>query len=171
MLFRYCPYNPIGSNLRLKTLIMKRAYLVVLAALLSVCTISCGKSGGKSTTPPDNKSKSVLIKITVNPVIDSDHGSFTGSILGLLPNSGYATWKVNGVTRTSEDVIAFTTTDLKNGVITLESTANVNSVNLSVSGVTVSQAFTVLVEPTINGKADSSVSIPVTSTMQRSFTY
>ncbi|HTI89235.1 MAG TPA: hypothetical protein VL727_01550 [Puia sp.] len=150
---------------------MKRTYLVVFAALLSVCTISCGKSGGKATTPPDNKSKSFSVKITVSPVIDSDHGSFTGSALALLPNSGYATWKVNGVTRTAENNIVFTTTDLKNGVITLETTANVNSVNLDVSGVTVSQPFTVLVAPTINGTADSIVSIPVTSTMQRSFTY
>ena len=171
MLFRYCLCNPIGPNLRLKTLIMKNFFLIVFVALLSLCTISCGKSGGGNTTPPADKSKSVLIKITVNPVIDNNHGSFGGSIFALLPNSGYATWKVNGVTRTGENTIAFTSTDLKNGVITLETTANVNSASLDVSGVTISTPFTVLVEPTINGKADSSVSIPVTSTMQRDFTY
>ncbi|HEY4290212.1 MAG TPA: hypothetical protein VGN00_24090 [Puia sp.] len=71
---------------------------------------------------------------------------------------------MNGVTRTNETDIAFTMTDLKNGSITLETTANVSSAYLSLSGVTVSQPHTVLVQPTINGKADSSVSIPVTST-------
>jgi hypothetical protein len=136
-------------------------------------TISCSKSGGgnSNNTTPDNKTKSVLIKITVSPVLDDNHGSFTRSILGLLPNSGHATWKVNGVTRTGEDGISFATTDLKNGVITLESTANVNSAYLDASGVTIATPFTVVVAPTINGKTDSTVSIPVTRTMQRSFTY
>jgi len=152
---------------------MKSIYLVVFVALLSVNTISCGKSGGGSgtNTTPDNKTKSVLIKITVNPVPGNNTGSFAGNVSALLPNSADATWKVNGVTRTSENVIAFTTTDLKNGIITLETTANVSSAYLSISGVTATQPFTVVVAPTINGTADSTVSIPVTSTMQRSFTY
>ena len=152
---------------------MKSIFSVVFVAFLSVCTISCGKSGGGNgnNTTPDNKTKSVLIKITVSPVPGANTGSFVGSVLALLPNSGYATWKVNGVTRTSETSIAFTTTDLQNGIITLETTANVSSASLNVSGVTATQPFTVLVAPTINGTADSTVSIPVTSTMQRSFTY
>jgi len=150
---------------------MKSSILVVFVALLSVCTLSCGKSGGNGNTTPVNKSKSVFIKITVNPVPGTNTGSFVGSVLALLPNSGYATWKVNGVTRTNENNIAFTTTDLQNGIITLETTANVSSANLDVSGVTATQPFTVVVAPTINGTADSTVSIPVTSTMQRSFTY
>ena len=151
---------------------MKSIFPVVFVALLSVCTLSCGKSGGGNNTTPVNKSKSVLIKITVNPVPGDNQGSFAGNVSALLPNSGYATWKVNGVTRTNENNISFTTTDLKNGIITLETTASVNSAYLSISGVTVSQyPFTVLIAPTINGTADSTLSIPVTATMQRSFTY
>lgn len=149
---------------------MKNVFLVLSTAFLFTGISSCKKSGGGGSPAP--VTKSVLIKITVAPGIVPNQGSFTGAVNALLPNSGFATWKVNGTVRANENTIAFTQTDLQSGVITLETTANVTSVNLDVSGVTVPQnPFNVTVLPTINGVSQTAVSIPVTSTMTRDFTY
>lgn len=151
---------------------MKRSSLVVIAALLTVGSISCKKSGSKNT-PPNTKSESVLIKITLTPVPGGAvKGDFDAAVYALLPNSQYATWKVNNVTRNNETTLTFTQADFQNGVLTLETTANVTAAYLSMGGITTAPyPYTVLVEPTINGKADSTSTISVTNTFTRDLTY
>jgi len=148
---------------------MNRIITVITAVLLITGAFSCKKSssGGSNNTPT---TKTVVIKITLSPVPGSNQGSFTGACNALLPNQNFATWKVNGVVRSSENTIAFTASDFQNGALTLETTAAVTSANLSMSGVTTAQyPFTVVYTATVNGKANDPVTIPVTSTMTRSF--
>lgn len=141
-----------------------------MTALLISGAISCKKSsdGGNNNTTPD--AKTVVIKITLSPAPGANQGSFTGAVNAILPNQNLATWKVNDVLRSNETTIAFTAADFKNGILTLESTAAVTVTNLTVSGITTSQyPFNAAVQWTLNGKANDPVTIPVTSTMTRSF--
>lgn len=154
-----------------KTLTMKKIIAVLATVLLISGAISCKKSsdGGNSNTG----TKTVVITLTLSPVPGSNQGSFSGAANAVLPGSqGLATWKVNGVLRANESTISFSAADFQSGVLKLETTAAVTSANLSIGGVTTSQyPFNVIVQPTINGKASDPLTIPVTSTMQRSFTY
>lgn len=144
-----------------------------MAAFLSVFSISCSKGGGSHNNNPGSKSESVSFKITLTPTPGGGlKGDFDGAFNALLPNSQYATWKINGVVRTNETTIAITQADFQNGVITLEPTANVTAANLSLGGSTTAQyPYTVLIEPTINGKADTALTIPVTNTFDRELKY
>jgi len=141
-----------------------------MSVLLISGAISCKKSsdGGNNNTGSD--AKTVVIKITLSPVPGTNQGSFSGAVNALLPNSNFATWKVNDVLRSNETTIAFSASDFKNGILTLETTAAVTIANLSVSGVTTSQyPYNAVVQWTLNGKSNDPVNIPVTSTMTRSF--
>jgi hypothetical protein len=159
--------------LRLKFLTMKRILSIAVAATLSFGIFSCKKSsGGDSPGNTTPAGKTVLIKITLSPAVLPQNADFSGAVNGLLPNSSIATWKVNGVTRTSETTIAFSQADFKSGVITFETTAPIRNANLAVNGLVVGQtSYTALVETTLDGKAQDPVTISVTSTMQRSFSY
>ena len=151
---------------------MTRILLIAAVAVLSLGSLSCKKSGGGGpTTTPTGKS--VFIKLTLSPAVLPGQDNLSGAVNAVLPGtSGLATWKVNGVTRTNESTIAFTQADFKNGVITLETTAGVTSANLALSAMAINQtSYTIVVETTLDGKAQDPVSIPVTSTLQRSFTY
>jgi|GEM_PF-2208886 hypothetical protein len=152
---------------------MKKILSIALVATLSFGSFSCSKksdNGGSNNNT--TKGKSVLIKITLSPAVLPGQDDFSGAINGVLPGSQLATWKVNGVTRTNESTIAFTQADFKSGVITIEATAGVTSANLALSGLAVSQtSYSVLVETTLDGKAQDPVTIPVTSVLQRSFSY
>lgn len=152
---------------------MTRILLIAAVTLMTFGSFSCSKKsdgGGSNNTTPTGKT--VLIKITLTPAVLPGQDNINGAVNGVLPNSKLATWIVNGVTRTGETTIAFTQADFKNGVITLESTAGVTSANLALSGLVVNQtSYTALLETTLDGKAQDPVSIPVTSTMQRSFSY
>ena len=151
---------------------MKKIFTVLTAVLLITGAISCKKSsGGGNNNNNQPGTKSVVLKFTLSPVPGTNTGSFTGACNALLPNQNFATWKVNGVVRSNENTISFTTSDFQNGVLTLETTEAVTTGNLSITGVTTSQyPFTVVYLATINGKANDPVTIPVTSTMTRSFT-
>ncbi|WP_143773932.1 hypothetical protein [Niastella vici] len=111
-----------------------------------------------------------MYKLTLSPVPASNQGSFGGSINALLPNLKFATWKVNGVLRSGENTISFSASDFQNGVLTLEATEGISSGNLAIVGTTTSAyPYTVVVQWTVNGKANDPVTIPVTSFVQRSF--
>lgn len=142
-----------------------------MSVLLMSGAISCKKSSdGGNNNNNSPAGKTVLIKITLSPVPATNQGSFTGAVNAVLPSQNLATWKVNDVLRSNESTIAFTLSDFKNGVLTLETTAAVTVANLTVSGVTTSQyPFNSTVQWTLNGKASDPVSIPVTATMTRSF--
>ena len=158
--------------LRLKFLTMKRILSIAVLATLSFGLFSCKKSSGDGPGNTTPAGKTIVIKITLSPMPLPSMADFSGAVNALLPNSSYATWKVNGVTRTSETTIAFSPTDFKSGVITLETTAPIKTANLAVSGLVVGQtSYTALVETTLDGKAQDPVTISVTSTMQRSFSY
>jgi hypothetical protein len=158
--------------LRLKFLTMKRILSIAVIAILSFGIFSCKKSSGDGPGNTTPAGKSVLIKITLSPAVLPQYADFSGAVNALLPNSSIATWKVNGVTRTGETSISFSPTDFKTGVLTLETTTPVKTANLSVGGLVVGQtSYTALVETTVDGKAQDPVSISVTSTMQRSFSY
>jgi len=151
---------------------MKRILSLAVLATLSFGIFSCKKSDGGGSNNNTPTGKSVLIKITLSPAVLPGQDDISGAVNGVLPGSKLATWKMNGVTRTNESTIAFTQADFKSGVITLEATAGVTSANLALSGLAVSgTTYTVLVETSLDGKAQDPVSIPVTSTLQRSFSY
>lgn len=150
---------------------MKRIATVLMSVLLMAGAISCKKSsdGGNNN---NSGAKTVVIKLTLSPVPGSNQGSFSGAVNAVLPSQKMATWKVNNVLRSNESTIAFTASDFQSGTLTLEATEAVTSANLSIAGVTTSQyPYNVTVLSTINGKASDPLTIPVTSTMQRSFTY
>ena len=150
---------------------MKRIFFLVLAAFLFSGILSCSKKSGGGSSPTA-KTETVSFKITLNPVPGSNQGAFNGACDGLLANGNYAVWKVNGVTRSNEAAIAFTQTDFQNGVLTLEATTDVTTATLDVGGATVpTLPFTVTVVPTINGVVTDSTVLPVTSTMQRDWTF
>lgn len=153
---------------------MKRISFFVTAALVLACALSCKKSNsnpGNTGTMTDS-SKSVLVKITLNPVPAANTGSFDGAISGLLPNLKDATWKVNGVTRSNEPTITFKQDDFQNGLLTLEATSNVNFTTFSFGATTLSNyPFTIHIEPTINGKITDSTTIRVTSTLTRTWNW
>lgn len=149
---------------------MKKIFTVLLSVLLVSGAISCKKSndGGNNSNNPE--AKTVVIKITLSPVPANNQGYFSGAVNALLPSLNLATWKVNDVLRSNETTISFTGNDFKNGVLTLETTAAVTNANLSVSGVTTSQyPFNVVVQWTLNGKANDPINLPVTTTMTRSY--
>lgn len=141
-----------------------------MSALLISGAISCKKSSDGGNNNNNSNGKTVLIKITLSPVPGTNQGSFSGAVNAVMPNLNLTTWKVNDVVRPNENTIGFTATDFKNGVLTLETTAPVTTTNLSVSGVTTAQyPFNVVVQWTVGGKVNDPISIPVTSTMTRSF--
>jgi len=149
---------------------MKKSAILALSAFLFSGLLSCSKKSGPSSPPA--KSESVSIKITLNPVITTSQGDFIATCLALLPNGGYATWVVNGTTRSGENTISLTQTDFQNGVVTLSTTSNVASANLDISGATTAQSpYTVTVVPNINGTVTDSTFLTVTSTMQRSYSF
>ena len=152
---------------------MKKILSIVAIATLSFGSFSCSKKsdgGGSNNTTPTGKS--ILIKITLSPAVLPGQDDISGAVNGVLPGSQLATWKVNGVTRTNESTISFTQADFKSGVITLEATAGITNANLALSGLAINQtSYTVLVETTLDGKAQDPVSIPVTNILQRTFTY
>ena len=144
-----------------------------MLSLLAV--LSCKKGGGDNPSPPAQKTESVFIKVYLTPSLNaSQKGFISGSILALLPNSGYTTWKVNGTVRNGENSIGFTDADFQNGVLTFESTAAVTQANFEISGINPSNnPYNIVVVPTINNTVTDSVSIPVTTngTADRDFTY
>ncbi|AEW01415.1 hypothetical protein Niako_5177 [Niastella koreensis GR20-10] len=149
---------------------MKKILTVLMSAFLLTGAISCKKSSDGNNNNTNSGAKSIVIKITLSPVPGTNQGSFTGAVNAMLPGTDLATWKVNDVVRSNETTIGFTTADFKNGVLTLETTAPVTITNLSVSGVTTAQfPYTATVQWTLGGKANDPISLPVTSTMTRSY--
>jgi hypothetical protein len=145
-----------------------------MSAVVFAFVVSCKKGGGgPGTTPPKtDTSKSVLVKITLNPIPATSTGTFTGAIGGLLPNLKDPTWKVNGTVRPDEGTIGFTQDDFQGGILTLEATSNVNLASLTIGGgTTPSYPYTVHVEPTINGKIKDSVTIKVTGVLSRQWSW
>ena len=141
-----------------------------MSALLISGAISCKKSSDGGNNNNNAAAKTVVIKITLSPVPVTNQGSFSGAINAILPNQNLATWKVNDVVRSNETTIGFTASDFKNGILTLEATATVTVANLSVSGVTTAQyPFNVTVQWTLNGTSGDPISLPVTTTMTRSY--
>ncbi|MBO9198660.1 MULTISPECIES: hypothetical protein [Niastella] len=149
---------------------MKRIITVLTLILVISGTISCKKSkddGGNNNVPG---AKTLSIKLTLSPVPTSSQGSFSGAINALLPNLNLATWKVNGVVRSNESTIAFSETDFKNGVLTLETTEAVSKCSVSLSGIATSaNPYTAVIQWTLGGKANDPITMPVTSTLVRSF--
>jgi hypothetical protein len=148
-----------------------------MAAVVFAFVLSCKKSsgGGSNTggggTKPDT-SKSVLVKITLNPLPTISTGTFNGAIDGLLPNLKEPTWKVNGTVRPDEGTIAFTPDDFQGGILTLEATSNVNMAALTIGGgASSTYPYTVHIEPTINGKIKDSVTIKVTGAFSRQWSW
>lgn len=135
---------------------MKRIAIVLASAWLLIGATACSKK------KDDNSGKSVLIKISLSTAAAASKGSFSCAVNALLPSMDYATWKVNGTVRANESTLGFTTADFVNDVLTLETTANVYTANLSLGGFAASQyPYNVKVETTLNGKAESPVSIDV----------
>lgn len=148
---------------------MKKIVTILASLLLISGAISCKKSSD-STNNNNPTTKTVVYKLTLSPVPANNQGSFSGSVNALLPNLKFATWKVNGVLRSDENTISFNASDFQNGTLTLEATEGVSTANLAITGTTTSEhPFTVVVQWTINGKANDAVTIPVTSAVQRSF--
>lgn len=148
---------------------MKKIVTVLASLLLISGVFSCKKSsdGGNNN---NSTTKTVVYKLTLSPVPASNQGSFSGSIYALLNNQKFVTWKVNGVIRSNENTITFNVSDFQNGALTLETTEGITSGNLAIIGSTTSAyPFTVVVQGTVNGKANDPVTIPVTSFVQRSF--
>jgi len=148
---------------------MKKIVTLLTSILLISVAISCKKSSdsGNNNNPT---TKTVVYKLTLSPVPANNQGSFSGAVNALLPNLKFVTWKVNGVLRSNENTISFTASDFQNGALTLETTEGISSSNLSIAGITTSEhPFTVVVQWTVNGKANDPVTIPVTSSIQRSF--
>jgi hypothetical protein len=149
---------------------MKKIITVLMSVLLISGAISCKKSSDGGNNNNNAAAKTVVIKITLSPVTAANQGSFTGNVNALLPDFNFATWKVNDVVRPNETGIGFNASDFKNGILTLETTAPVTTTNLSVSGVTTTQyPFNVVVQWTLNGKANDPITLPVTTTMTRSY--
>ncbi len=144
---------------------MKRIYLAAFAIVSLTTVLSCKKGGGDNPSPPAQKTKSVFIKVYLTPSLNaSQKGYIAGSIFALLPNSGYATWKVNGTVRNGENTIGFTDADFQNGVITFESTAAVTQTSFDISGINPSNnPYNIVVVPTLNSTVTDSVSIPVST--------
>ncbi|OQP47504.1 hypothetical protein A4H97_08425 [Niastella yeongjuensis] len=143
--------------------------LTVLALIMVISgAISCKKSSDDGNT--NNNAKTLLIKLTLSPVPATNQGSFSGAINALLPNLNLATWKVNNVVRSNESTIAFSATDFQNGVLTLETTQAVSNCSITLSGVTTAQyPYTAVIQWTLNGKANDPITMPVTSTLVRTF--
>jgi hypothetical protein len=148
---------------------MKKIVTVLASLLVISGAISCKKSsdGGNNNNPT---TRTVVYKLTLSPIPANNQGSLTGGISALLPNLKFVTWKVNGVLRPNENTISFTVSDFQNGALTLETTEGISSGNMSIAGSTTSAyPFTVVVQGTVNGKANDPVTIQVTSFVQRSF--